>query len=144
VGSTPNHFATVRARGLVRSTPAWAIDGLFFVAFMSQLHFKKNFWPLILSGKKRTTIRRWNKPRVKANSRCYAPGIGWLLVDSVDAIELDQLTAADARADGFATLKAMRKTLFEFYPGHAADGRNWFRVVFRPECPEAVAPKLFG
>jgi hypothetical protein len=110
---------------------------------MSQLHFKKHFWPLILSGAKRTTIRRWRAPRVRANSRCFAPGLGWLLVDSVEAIELDRLTAVDAQADGFATLEAMRATLFEFYPDHASDGRNWFRVTFRPECPEAAAPTLF-
>jgi hypothetical protein len=111
---------------------------------MSQLHFKKHFWPLILSGEKRTTIRRWNSPRVKAKSRCYAPGLGWLLVDAVEQVDLDQLTAADALADGFATLNAMRQTLFEFYPDHATDGRSWFRVTFRPESPNAAPPRIFG
>ncbi len=99
---------------------------------------------MILSGEKRTPIRRWRSPRVKANSRCYTPGLGWLLVESVEALELDHLTAVDAQADGFATLEAMRRTLFEFYPEHAGEGRNWFRVTFRPECPEAAAATLFG
>ena len=108
---------------------------------MSQLHFKKQFWPLILSGEKRTTIRRWMSPRVKANSRCYAFGIGWLTIESVERIELRKLTLEDAKADGFVTLKSMRQTLFEFYPDHQSDGRSWFRVKFRPERG-AAAPSV--
>jgi hypothetical protein len=100
---------------------------------MSQLHFKKEFWPLIRSGRKRTTIRRWSAARVKANSRCYAPGLGWLLIDAVEPIALKQLTAADARADGFTSLKLLHHTLQEIYPDQATDGRSWFRVTFRPE-----------
>ena len=100
---------------------------------MSQLHFKKVFWPLIRSGTKRTTIRRWSTPRVKPNSRSYCPGLGWLLIDSVEPISLKRLTRADARADGFPTLASLHKTLAELYPDQAGDGRRWFRVTFRPE-----------
>jgi len=100
---------------------------------MSQLHFKKVFWPLIRSGQKRTTIRRWSTPRIKANSRAYCPGLGWLHIDNVEAIELKQLKAADAHADGFKTLALLHKTLREIYPDADSDGRNWFRVTFRPE-----------
>ena len=99
---------------------------------------------MILSGEKRTTIRRWNAPRVKAQSRCWAPGLGWLFVESVEQIDLKKLTLADAQADGFASVVSMRKTLFEFYPDHETDGRSWFRVTFRPEQVQAAAPTLFG
>ncbi len=97
------------------------------------LYFKKNFWPQILSGEKRTTIRRWTTPRVKSNSRCYAPGIGWLRIDAIEQIDLNRLTLADARADGFKSLRALRSTLDELYPDRATDGRSWFRVTFRTE-----------
>jgi hypothetical protein len=105
----------------------------FIFPAMSQLHFKKVFWPLIRSGRKTTTIRRWSTPRIKPNSRCYSPGLGWLLIDTVEPIELKQLTTADAKADGFPTLASLRKTLRQLYPDRDTDGRNWFRVTFRPE-----------
>jgi hypothetical protein len=99
---------------------------------------------MIMSGQKRTTIRRWNAPRVKPQSRAWAPGLGWLFVESVEQIDLKKLTLADAEADGFASVVSMQKTLFDFYPDYKTDGRNWFRVTFRPEQIQQPAPTLFS
>ena|SRR5439155_9689903 len=100
---------------------------------MGQLLFKKIFWDAIRDGNKRTTIRRWNAPRLRAGQRAFAPGLGWLRIEAVDVIELDHLTDADARTDGFETLVAMKRALRSLYPSHRRDGRKWFRVTFRPD-----------
>jgi hypothetical protein len=104
---------------------------------MGQLLFQKRFFDSIRSGRKCTTIRRWRGPRVKAGSRAFVPGLGYLLIESVERVTLGQLRAADAIADGFASLSQMRATLREIYPPTQtrADGRLWFRVRFRHELP---------
>ena len=98
---------------------------------MSQLFFKKRYQEAIRSGHKHTTIRRWNRPMVRPGSRAYSPGLGWLAIESVDAIELEKLGEEDARADGFKTAGEMRQLLCALYPQHASDGKQWFRVRFR-------------
>ena len=97
---------------------------------MGQLLFKKCFWEPIRNGTKRTTLRRWDRPRVKAGGRAFAPGVGWLRVDRVDVVDLAALGEADARADGFDTLDEMMTALEALYPAHAADGKQWYRVAF--------------
>jgi hypothetical protein len=113
---------------------------------MGQLLFKKVFWAAVRGGTKRTTIRQWATPRVKPGQRAWSPGVGWLVVESVERVErLDQLSDADAAADGFTSAVEMRLALRSIYPqaacdgnGNAAgDGRAWFRVAFHPEPPDA-------
>jgi hypothetical protein len=100
---------------------------------MGQLLFKKCFFDAIRDGSKRTTIRRWPRPRLKRGQRAFAPGIGWLLIEHVETVELARLDDADARADGFATARDMRQALLQMYPQSRddQDGRQWFRVHFR-------------
>jgi hypothetical protein len=112
---------------------------------MGQLLFKKVFWAAVRGGTKRTTIRRWTTPRVKPGQRAWSPGVGWLVVESVERVErLDQLSDADAAADGFASAVEMRAALRAIYPqatrdgaSGAGDGRAWFRVAFHAEAAEA-------
>jgi hypothetical protein len=107
---------------------------------MGQLLFKKCFWEAIRRGSKRTTVRRWRSPRLRAGQRAFAPGLGWLLIESVDVVaDLDDLADADARADGFETLEQMKRALHELYPSRARDGRRWFRVAFRRSDPPDAA-----
>jgi hypothetical protein len=102
---------------------------------MGQLLFKKCFWDAIREGTKRTTVRRWRAARVKPGGRAWAPGVGWLTILSVDVVRsLEQLTDADAIADGFTTAADMRKVLREIYPNSSGDGRQWFRVEFATEA----------
>lgn len=103
---------------------------------MSRILFKRKFIAAIASGEKTTTLRRWKSRRVKAGTRAFVPGFGWLSILSCDRIHLKDLTEADARADGFPSLKALLATLAQIYPNRATDGRHWFRVVFRPETPK--------
>ena len=69
---------------------------------MGQLLFRKVFWEPIARGTKRTTVRRWDRPRLKVGQRAYALGIGWLQIKTVDAIDLNVLTDDDARASDTA------------------------------------------
>jgi len=97
---------------------------------MPQLFFKRHLQEAIRSGAKRTTIRRWAKPMMHAGQRAYAPGLGWLAIDSVEPLELGQLSDADAQADGLASAVDLRELLYSLYPDHAQDGKSWFRVAF--------------
>ena len=104
---------------------------------MGQLLFKKCFWEAIRRGSKRTTVRRWTWARVRAGQRAFAPGLGWLMIEAVNIVDLEELDDADARADGFESLRQMKQALRRLYPGHArGDGRRWFRVAFRCDGEE--------
>jgi hypothetical protein len=98
---------------------------------MGQLLFKKCFFDAIRSGQKRTTIRRWSSARLKAGQRAFAPGLGYLTIEAVDVVRLEQLSDADALADGFDSLAQMKRMLRRLYPAAASDGRQWFKVSFR-------------
>lgn len=104
-----------------------------------QLWFKKPLLDAIRAGKKRTTIRRWNRAFLKAGDQSYAPGFGFLSIEAVDRVELEQLTDADAKADGFADATALRDALFALFPDYAIDGKQWFRVAFTPHQPPQEA-----
>ena len=95
---------------------------------MGQLFFKKPLQIAIVEGRKRTTIRRWQRPRVRAGQRAYAPGVGWLAIEWVEPIELGALRDEDAAADGFANLAELLRVLRELYPDLSSDGKQWFRV----------------
>lgn len=111
---------------------------------MGQLFFKKPLQDAVLTGRKVTTIRRWDRPRVRAGGRAWAPGVGWLAIGAVEPVVLSDLTAADAAADGFDSLAAMRAVLREIYPDAGGDGKRWFRVRFTlTEAARAVTPTLF-
>jgi hypothetical protein len=97
---------------------------------MGQLFFKKPLQDAIREGRKRTTIRRWDRPRLHAGQQAFAPGVGWLAIERVEPVDLATLADADAVADGFASLRELRQVLLELYPDHARDGKDWFRVCF--------------
>src|SRR5580700_11033873 len=97
---------------------------------MGQLFFKKQFQEAIRAGRKQTTVRRWNRPMVRSGERAFSPGLGWLKIGNVEAVELEKLGDADALADGFQTIGAMLDVLASLYPNQASDGKRWFRVGF--------------
>jgi hypothetical protein len=98
---------------------------------MPQLLFKRRFVPAILRGEKTSTLRRWKSARVHPGSRARAPGVGWLKIVSCQRVNLKDLTAADAKADGFGSLEDLFETVRKIYPNHASDGRHWYRVGFK-------------
>ena len=106
---------------------------------MGQLFFKKPLQVAIREGRKRTTLRRWDRPRVRVGQEAFAPGVGWLAIERVEPVELDALGDDDALADGFGSLGELRHALAELYPDAAGDGKRWFRVCFTPS--RLIAPR---
>ena len=100
------------------------------------LLFKKKFLPAIRSGEKTQTIRLWKFRRFRAGQKSYIPGAGYIRVDAVDQVQIDELTDADAVPDGFATADALRAELQEIYGDKIAAGYQAYRVVFH------LAPEL--
>ncbi len=95
------------------------------------LLFKKRFLPAIRSGEKTQTIRLWKWRRMRAGQRSYIPGAGYIAVDTVDEVRLDDLTDDDARPDGFETADALRAELQTLYLEQLAAGYRAYRIRFR-------------
>lgn len=97
------------------------------------LLFKKKFLDDIRSGRKTQTIRLWKHRHMRSGQRSYIPGVGPIRVKSIDEVELDALTDADAIPDGFASATALRKELRSIYREKLKNGHKAFRIVFERE-----------
>ena len=94
------------------------------------LLFKKKFINLILSGEKTQTVRLWRHSRVRAGQRSYIPGVGYITIDSVGVVRLEDLTDADAQLDGFPTADDLRTELHALYEEEIQKGFQAFQVRF--------------
>jgi hypothetical protein len=94
------------------------------------LLFKKKFLAAIRSGEKTQTVRLWKHRRMRAGQRSYIPGAGYIRITAVEEVDLDQLTDADARPDGFETADQLRAELARLYPQQLAQGYRAYRVRF--------------
>jgi hypothetical protein len=103
---------------------------------MDMLLFKKIFLSDIRAGKKTQTIRLWKYRRMRPGQRSYIPGAGYIRLTEVEEVELEALTDADARPDGFETADQLRAEIARLYPRHLADGYRAYRIVFRLLPPE--------
>lgn len=91
---------------------------------------KRKFFDAIRSGDKRTTLRFWKRPMVRAGAVCPVRGLGRLRIERVEIATLSKLTAGDAKADGFASLAALRREIRQLYPRPAREGRLLYKVHF--------------
>jgi hypothetical protein len=66
--------------------------------------------PAIADGSVSVLFRRWRRPQVVAG-RVYRTAAGRLLVERVDVVSGDRITAADARRSGFRTPDEVRAVL---------------------------------
>ena len=94
------------------------------------LLFKKKFLPAIRAGAKTQTIRLWKWRMMRAGQRSYIPGAGYIRIDGVQEVAIDDLTDADALPDGFATAAALQAELQDIYGEKLAAGYKAFRVTF--------------
>ena len=94
------------------------------------LLFKKRFLDAIRCGEKTQTVRLWKHRRMKVGQRSYIPGVGYIRVDAVDRVELEELTDDDAWLDGFADLAALHEELHSLYGDRLAAGEGIYRVRF--------------
>jgi len=106
------------------------------------LLFKKKFLELIRQGEKTQTIRIWPHRRMRAGQRSYIPGAGYIQIEAVDAVALDDLTDDDAIRDGFADGSQLREEISRLYPCGLGDGHHPFRVRFRLLLPEQQAEAI--
>jgi len=94
------------------------------------LLFKKKFLPAIRTGEKTQTIRLWKWRMMKVGQRSYIPGVGYIRIDRVEQVCLEDLTDADAIPDGFATADALREEIETLFGEKITAGYLAFRVVF--------------
>jgi hypothetical protein len=109
---------------------------------MPQLFFKRTFQQAIREGRKLTTIRRWDRPLLAAGEQANSPGLGWLAIESVEVVELDNLDDDHARADGFETKVLLVQALRAFYPDFDTDQKQWFLIRFRLHQPQVKRSRL--
>lgn len=105
------------------------------------LLFKKKYLDAIRAGTKTQTIRLWKHRRMRSGQRSYIPGIGYIDVTTVEEVQLDDLTDADALPDGFPTAAALRAELNTCYADQLAAGYQAYRVVFKLRPVEEVDSK---
>ena len=94
------------------------------------LLFKAKFIEAIKSGKKTQTIRLRRYCRMKPGQRSYIPGVGYIAITSIERVELDQLTDADAVLDGFPTADALRAELCDLYGADMLARRKLYIIRF--------------
>lgn len=94
------------------------------------LLFKRKFLDAIRAGTKTQTIRLWNCQRMRDGQRSYIPGAGYIRVRSVEQVEVDSLTNADAQPDGFESADELKSELHRIYGDKLASGYQAYRVVF--------------
>jgi len=94
------------------------------------LLFKKRFLDAIRAGTKTQTIRVWKVRRMRTGQRSYIPGAGYIQVDSVEEISLDELSDEDAPPDGFDSLGQLRAELTELYGEELGRESRAYRVRF--------------
>jgi hypothetical protein len=94
------------------------------------LLFKKKFLDAIRSGQKTQTIRLWRYCRFRNGQRSYIPGVGYIRITQVQPVCLEELTDADARPDGFASIAELRAEIEQLYADQIAAGYKAYRIVF--------------
>lgn len=94
------------------------------------LLFKKKFLNLIRQGTKTQTIRIWPHRKLRVGQRSYIPGVGYIRIAAVDAVELNDLTNDDATLDGFANIQELRDEIQRLYPDGLTGGQQAYRVRF--------------
>jgi hypothetical protein len=104
------------------------------------LLFKKKFLPAIRAGEKTQTIRLWKFRHMRSGQRSYIPGVGHIHITSVEAVDIDALTDADAIPDGFETAAALQHELRTIYGDKLAQGYQAFRIAFEREPSPASKP----
>ena len=94
------------------------------------LLFKKRFLDDIRAGRKTQTIRVWKVRHMRAGQLSYTRGVGYLRIDSVDEIALDELTDADASPDGFSSVQDLREEIQRLYNSDQLNNYRVFRIRF--------------
>ena len=87
----------------------------------------------IRRGRIRCTIRIWQRPHVKVGGR-YPMEDGHVVVESIESIELADITPSLARESGFASVEALLEIALH------GRGEHVYLIRFRYEPPGAFSP----
>lgn len=68
---------------------------------------------------------------MRPGQRSFIPGVGYIRVIAVEQVELDSLSDADAKPDGFETADSLRAEIARLYPKQLADGHQAYRILFK-------------
>lgn len=96
------------------------------------MDFTKRLRPGVLRGEITCSIRIWQRPHVKAGNRYSSTGVGQIEVDSIEPIELSDVTPELARESGFNGVVDLLKI------AKHGPGTNVYLVRFH--CVRARAP----
>jgi hypothetical protein len=96
------------------------------------MDFTKRLRPGVLRGEITCSIRIWQRPHVKAGNRYSSTGVGQVEVDSIEPIELSDVTPELARESGFNGVVDLLKI------AKHGPGTNVYLVRFH--CVRAKAP----
>jgi hypothetical protein len=94
------------------------------------LLFKKKYLDAIRRGTKTQTVRLWKYRRYRPGQRSYIPGVGYITIDTVEPVAIEELTEEDARRDGFENAATLRRELEAIYQEKASTDYQAFRVRF--------------
>ncbi len=95
------------------------------------LLLKRHLVQLVREGKKRQTVRLWTRLMLRAGMISFTPGLGRMRILAVDELaSLQDLTEADAHADGFPSRAALLAEVHRIYGSKIPAGRRIFRIRF--------------
>lgn len=94
------------------------------------LLMRKEYFAAIRAGSKTTTLRFWRRPMVQAGQVHTVRGLGRLRIEAVRRVDLAELTEADARADGFDSIRALGRALGQHYSPRQRRERVLYQVRF--------------
>lgn len=98
--------------------------------------FEQRFWPGLADGSITMTFRRWKRRQVVAGRR-YRTAAGILEVESVDIVQVGDITDRDAHRSGFESSAALVAQLRA--PADLATYRIRFRRVDEPDPRDELA-----
>ena len=104
------------------------------------LLMKKEFFEAIRSGRKTTTLRYWRWLHVRVGSVHNVRGLGRVRIDAAGEVDPDELTDADAQADGLEDLASLTEALKTIYPPDKRNGRKLFQLEFTYLGPAVLPP----
>ncbi|HEY7640579.1 MAG TPA: hypothetical protein VH814_12720 [Steroidobacteraceae bacterium] len=99
------------------------------------MDFTKRLRPGVQSGEITCSIRIWHSPRVKVGNRYDSTGVGLIEIDSIDPMELADITPELARESGFNGVVDLLKI------AKHGSGSNVYLVRFHYVRPEAVGKR---
>lgn len=109
------------------------------VVYNPAMDFTKRLRPGVQRGEITCSIRIWQSPRVKAGNRYSSTGVGQIEVDSIEQMDMSDITPELARESGFNGVVDLLKIAKHGY------GTNVYLVRFHyVSAPESKAAKGKG